>query len=168
MVVECIVCNTKINRTPSKIKRNKGKNYCSKECMRKDTVKEECKCGWCGIVFLEYPSRIKDNRGKYCSKKCSNKAKEDPNRTEKERLRDSSAMKEWKLSILHRDNFTCKKCNTKKELQVHHILGFSKYPELALNKENGIVLCKECHVVFHSTYGQYNFNEEDLICFLNN
>jgi len=166
MECNCLVCGKSVERNPSRLKRNKGKVYCSKECWKKDTVKEECVCGTCGKTFKEYPSRIKDGRGKYCTKECANVAKIHPEREQNDRDRDSTENKVWRLTILQRDNFTCKKCGTKKKLQVHHILGFSKYPELRFDFNNGITLCKKCHVKFHSTYGQYDFDEEDLLDFI--
>lgn len=39
----------------------------------KQTKLLNCTCNECGVQFKEYLSRVIDGRGKYCSKKCSNK-----------------------------------------------------------------------------------------------
>lgn len=52
---------------------------------------------------------------------------------------------EWKYSVFVRDNFTCQQCGSKKPLQVHHIYMWAKYPELRLDIDNGITLCKDFH-----------------------
>ena len=57
----------------------------------------------------------------------------------------------WRMAILRRDKFTCKKCGLKshdrKRLQVHHIKKRSHYPHLQYNLNNGISLCRECHAL---------------------
>ena len=59
----------------------------------------------------------------------------------------------WKIKrfeILERDNHKCKKCGSKKKLQVHHIYYSAKfkapweYPNECL-----ITLCEHCHKVSH-------------------
>ena len=54
--------------------------------------------------------------------------------------------KEWRMKVFSRDNFTCQVC--KKiggYLEAHHIKKWSDYPDLRLDINNGITLCKECH-----------------------
>ena len=53
--------------------------------------------------------------------------------------------KKWFKDIYSRDGKKCKKCNDNKNLQVHHVLPIRNYPLLALDINNGIVLCKKCH-----------------------
>ena len=65
-----------------------------------------------------------------------------------------SAWKDLAKSILKRDNYQCRKCNTphttKRKLVVHHINKWSQYPELRFNVENLITLCEKCHRKIHS------------------
>lgn len=64
--------------------------------------------------------------------------------------------KEWdtlRRSILHRDNYTCQKCNIKNvPLDVHHItyIRFTKE-----KTENLISICRSCHTRLHNELG-YN------------
>jgi intein-encoded DNA endonuclease-like protein len=82
----CEYCNKVLfHTTPSRIKAGKGK-YCNKICFIKgkhyrtfsiplENFKYEIrKCEGCGKILPHIPpSRIKDGRGKYCSKSCSYK-----------------------------------------------------------------------------------------------
>jgi len=60
---------------------------------------------------------------------------------------------QWVGIVKHRDGHTCKRCNSTKQLQAHHIEPVSKYPELVVDVDNGITLCHSCHKEFHSRYG---------------
>lgn len=54
----------------------------------------------------------------------------------------------WRKKIFKRDRFTCQLCGTQgKTLNAHHIKPKALYPELALDKNNGITLCEECHEI---------------------
>lgn len=66
---------------------------------------------------------------------------------------------------LNRDNYTCKICGSKEQLQVHHLSSYAKYPQLRYEPTNGVTLCKKCHDLFHNTYGRIDFTKEDFIKF---
>ena len=53
--------------------------------------------------------------------------------------------KEWRMNVFKRDNFCCKICRSKKDLQVHHILRWADFPELRYDINNGIALCRIHH-----------------------
>lgn len=69
----------------------------------------------------------------------------------------------WRLSVFHRDNFTCQKCKQKGgKLQAHHILNFATHFDLRFIAENGITFCVACHDLFHKKYGKLKNNIEQL------
>ena len=70
--------------------------------------------------------------------------------------------------VLNRDNYTCQCCGDGKggNLNVHHIFNHHSHKELRYDVNNGITLCKECHVNFHNKYGYKNNNQEQLKEFL--
>lgn len=53
----------------------------------------------------------------------------------------------WRTSVYKRDDFKCKigneDCDGK--IEAHHILSFTKYPELRYEINNGITLCRKHH-----------------------
>ena len=67
-------------------------------------------------------------------------------RGENQRIRQSAAMKAWRLKVLKRDNFTCQKCGAKGYLEAHHIKPFAYFPALRFDINNGQTLCKSCHM----------------------
>lgn len=54
--------------------------------------------------------------------------------------------KEWRKFIFERDNYECQFCHKKGYIEPHHIRCVSKYPNLKLEKSNGITLCRKCHL----------------------
>ena len=81
---------------------------------------------------------------------------------------NSSAWKHKRMEILERDHYECQDCrqrlrNAAKEgrllsgrdrkiwpaEEVHHIQELKEYPELALNNDNLISLCTQCHNLRH-------------------
>lgn len=79
-------------------------------------------------------------------------------------IRGSFQYKEWKINVLKRDNFTCKKCGSTNNLISHHIKSLSRIIkefnittfEQALkclimwDISNGVTICKYCH--YESVY----------------
>lgn len=75
------------------------------------------------------------------------------------RCRNSIGHRNWRNSVLERDNFTCCRCKKRNmELNAHHIKPFSLYPELRFDIDNGITLCRECHVRLHKEQMKWEKN----------
>jgi len=68
-----------------------------------------------------------------------------------DRVRNSSAYKEWRLSVFIRDNYTCLICGDRSVrghrvvLNADHIKPFAFYEELRFDTNNGRTLCEPCH-----------------------
>lgn len=66
--------------------------------------------------------------------------------------RSSARYIEWRKSVLSRDNYTCRSCGTKNNLQAHHIIHWvdsRNNKNIRYDVDNGITLCKECHLKAH-------------------
>jgi 5-methylcytosine-specific restriction endonuclease McrA len=64
--------------------------------------------------------------------------------------------KQWRLSVMIRDKFTCQITNTKGKLVVHHLDGWDNHPDLRFDVNNAITLRPKIHNLFHSLYGRGN------------
>lgn len=90
-------------------------------------------------------------------------------KTKEARERKSSNYIQWRNEVFLRDNYTCQCCERRGgDLNAHHIKNFKDNIELRYKVNNGITLCKECHLLgykdsFHSIYGEKNNTKEQLI-----
>lgn len=82
--------------------------------------------------------------------------------------------REWRTSVFVRDEYTCQCCGAKSSkgkgvtLVGHHIKNWKDNPQERYNVDNGITLCKSCHLKFHSKYGKKNNTPEQLSEFIDN
>lgn len=60
-----------------------------------------------------------------------------------------SELGQWSTAVKERDGRQCQHCGSTKHLHAHHIKQQAMFPELALDLDNGITLCKRCHVLEH-------------------
>jgi len=60
-----------------------------------------------------------------------------------------TALMSWSKTIRKRDNDKCIICGSKEGLNAHHTLYKRYYPELSLNINNGVTLCKIHHNEVH-------------------
>ena len=94
----------------------------------------------------------------------------------REWYRNSADYKNWRNFVFSRDNYTCQCCGTHSgngkavRLVAHHIQNWASCEELRYDEKNGITLCNDCHVGFHSIYGIKNNTLEQLneYIYLNN
>jgi uncharacterized protein with PIN domain len=102
----------------------------------------------------------KDNHYFYCSDECKNECpifRRSIDNLMKE-FSYSTDYATWRNEVLTRQrNDTlscynhCEICNSEKDLHVHHEKPQKTHPHLALDPDNGIILCKECHAKFGHT-----------------
>lgn len=74
-----------------------------------------------------------------------------------QKIRNSTEYQEWRMAVFKRDWFTCQLCNQKsgKEIKLvaHHLDSFSGHPQKRTSLENGVCLCRKCHINFHHLFG---------------
>ena len=100
--------------------------------------------------------------------------KENPKQERTER--NLPEYRDWRNAVFARDHYTCQCCGAKNQkgkgnsvvLNAHHIKNFSTHKDISMEVDNGITLCKQCHLLFHSLYGKKDNNQEQLDSFIYN
>ena len=160
--------------------KQKNREFCSLSCIskygielhnRKTSVKRNCLI--CQKEFNVVLSKIKEKKGKFCSKRCYAQwqikfAKYDQENFNwkggvtklYKKIRSTSRYINWHKMVLERDKFQCVVCNSKDKLETDHIKTFSqiiKENKITTVKDsvlceelfdinNGRILCHSCHV----------------------
>lgn len=75
-------------------------------------------------------------------------------------------LRDWRVKVYERDNYTCQTCGLKEEvsgnLNAHHLDGWHWCKERRFDIDNGITLCVDCHKSFHREYGRGNNTREQF------
>jgi len=74
---------------------------------------------------------------------------------EYQRVRGSLEYAEWREQVLDRYDWACVVCGGFGPI-AHHLASFSDNLELRMDVDNGVAMCKACHVAFHDEYGRGN------------
>jgi len=139
------------------------------------------KCAWCGKEKMVDPYKLKKQKNFFCNKKCLGKWESKYMTQEKASnwqggitpqnaiIRSSIEYRLWRKAVYERDNWICQKCGESGgKLNAHHINNFADYPEIRFAIDNGVTLCKKCHIKFHKKYGRKNNTKEQLENYLIN
>lgn len=92
-----------------------------------------------------------------------------PNLTDEERQdkRKYPEYNNWRNQVFERDNYTCRCCEQRGgSLVAHHFKSYTPNKELRISIENGITVCKKCHLDFHHQYGYRNNTRKQFEEFL--
>lgn len=87
-------------------------------------------------------------------------------------IRTCSDYYHFRQEVIQREGGKCIVCGSTENIEVHHIYPFSTHPNLRLDPNNGICICKQHHSVssdisFHSIYGRYDNTPEQLEEYVN-
>ncbi len=143
----CEICKKDLYVVPSRIKQR----FCSDECRligMKDIYQEQVKSflfkkGIHSSITTEF--KHGDGGEKHWNWKGGIT---NSNRT----LRQDNRYREWQQQVYKRDHYKCQECQIHcypGNIIAHHIFNFSDYPELRTVVNNGITLCRKCHVIIH-------------------
>ena len=173
----CPICGKKFKVVAA---RKSSARYCSYICYYKahkgtnfheliSKIKRKCAC--CGTEFEMFPCKVKQEKGKYCSKECYTKDAVGKNSWS---WRDGSSFEPYppefnnnlKEETRKRDNYICQKCgktqeeellSSNRKLAIHHI----DYDKTNCNPNNLITLCVSCNakVNINREYWQQYFQK---------
>lgn len=84
--------------------------------------------------------------------------------------RSTYEYRQWRKSVFIRDGFTCTCCGDHNykgrggtlRLEAHHINDWKNNIDQRYDVNNGITLCQDCHIKFHSLFGKNGNNQEQL------
>lgn len=80
-----------------------------------------------------------------------------PERTRDQRVKERKTFEyaNWRKGVFARDNYTCQSCGDGKggNLVAHHIESYSSNKAARYNIDNGVTLCKCCHLAYHAAHG---------------
>ena len=65
--------------------------------------------------------------------------------------RNSREYRKWRIQVIRRDK-RCIICGSLKNRQAHHLNHATYYPAERFDVENGVTLCKSCHMQFHNNF----------------
>ena len=135
-----------------------GEKEIQVHCKNHNCKNSKEKGGWftpTGIQLYERIRQLENENGNggsylYCSDECKNECPlyriyDDPFKNKIKPYTPSEYI-EWKNIILEKDNNECQYCGKKENLNVHHIKPEKLFPHLSLDIDNGITLCRVCHI----------------------
>lgn len=77
--------------------------------------------------------------------------------------------KAFKKSIFNERKRECICCgDEKRKMILHHVYSRNTHPHLIFNSYNVVIMCEDCHKMFHNIYGYGSNNKLQFIEFLNN
>ena len=142
----CLNCQKNFSRqlSPSNIKKGKGK-YCSRKCC----IKHFYILRDCGNIELNIDGLILGRCRKGSQSNLWKGGISKFNRSKRLIFMDTLEYKKWRRNIFKRDNHTCQICGKRGgNLRGNHIKKYSDYPELRTQINNGIVICRDCDLLW--------------------
>lgn len=168
--MKCVICGAPVTRAQSQFK---GNAVCSAECNSQYARKRATggnspvynslnkSCIVCGHEFVEPVSRVRQGKGKFCSRQCKYayykehfQEYNNPNWRGGGKGYRGPNWNEQRKRALIRDNFTCQKCGAETNLVVHHKEPWQYHESdyrIANRMENLVVLCVPCHISLHKS-----------------
>ena len=84
-----------------------------------------------------------------------------PDKTNRDRY--TVEYRDWRTAVFQRDRFTCQICNcVGGYLEAHHLYSWNQNKSHRYDVDNGITLCRCCHLNFHKQYGFGNNTPEQF------
>lgn len=129
------------------------------------------KCLKCNEIFNKRYDNLKS--GQLCTT-CGIKKRSGTNHplynpflTDEERnksriLRYGKKYQNWCYEVHKKHKFSCKVCNTNRNIVAHHLYSYSSHENIRLEVNNGVTLCQKHHIAFHKQFGYRNNTKEQF------
>ena len=124
-------------------------------------------CAACGSDVFDKPYRRKLT----CGAKCRGAIRgvdhwnyAGVSAVEQQRLRLTADHREWKKRVCSKADYHCINCDTRsvRDITAHHLDSFAHQPDRRLADDNGVALCKGCHLQFHKDRGFFRMEAADF------
>ncbi len=157
--------------------RQKSNSLKSAEVTRKPRISRQCEC--CKGIFYILENILKYNSARFCSNRCRYKTmrgskgaasiprpdmqgERNPNWkggtcSRREEFRYDSRVFVWRRDVKARDGHKCKNCGSFTRIVAHHIIPWAVSESTRFNIDNGICLCRKCHLFVHSYNNKAKF-----------
>ena len=93
-----------------------------------------------------------------------------PERTHDQRVKERKTFEyaNWRRGVFDRDNYTCQSCGDGKggNLIAHHLESYHSNKAARYDIDNGVTLCKTCHLEYHRGYGWKNATRQKFEAFV--
>lgn len=93
-----------------------------------------------------------------------------PERTHDQRIKERKILEyaNWRRGVFDRDNYTCQSCGDGKggNLVAHHLESYHSNKAARYDIDNGVTLCKTCHLEYHRGYGWKNATRQKFEAFV--
>lgn len=86
------------------------------------------------------------------------------------RQRDTPEVRDWRKSVLRRDNYVCAVCGKRGgRMQAHHLNSWATCRDQRHDVDNGVAMCRVCHHDFHMSLGgpRVPCTKQDFVKYLN-
>ena len=177
LVAKCDNCGIEFKVPRPNRRKRRVNRFCSKDCWYKFRRKPNTICSYCGNQIHKVKYKLIKNNLHFCNNECYvSWERENPNKTYvsnlhntginssnwkgginravtvniRDRIDDNYFLSLWAKEIKCNANHRCALCDETNVLNAHHIKSFKDYPNLRLDVDNGICLCKDCHKLVHS------------------
>jgi hypothetical protein len=155
-ITNCLICGKEFTS-----RKCKDRIYCSQLCANKSRPdrggKIINKCVICNKDFTPKRRGLIGRKVKYCSLECQSIGQSKNNHwnwkggISKNHRRENKEYIDWRNSVYRKDKFICQVCkkHCKDDIVAHHIKSWNNFPKLRYDLNNGMVLCRSCHIKEH-------------------
>ena len=149
------------NSVKEKIRETNVNKYGFPCCLQNDEIRKKSKNTCLEKYGVDNYSKTKQFRDSMTGEN-SPVWKENPIHERTERMLPE--YRNWRKRVFERDSYTCQVCgshnhknnNRTVRLNAHHLYNFNDNRDKALDINNGVTICEDCHINFHKEYGKKN------------